>query len=392
MKEQIMKETEEKVEMTTEEMPQEEQNVKEDVAVEAASEEKEEAPSSSEEAESETTEETETSEGAEQEEAEDKPLDEDALEQIDNLKKHDAAVLLIKKTKHIVDDTEKQLDACKLLLQDDLKSYEEAKASLKSNALDETEVLLDELGYSSDEEDEIVEDEVVFEAKEEIPPFYVRDVSSGKFGSFLLALIGGLLTFAGLVYLATEKVGVTLDVTKIPSNEVATKVLGWYATLFGSKPDLFLGGGFVLVVTLLVMWIIYAIRVSSRASSNLAFAKQQLEEAQEYAKHKGNCKEEMDKVDAHMNDAIKVLKTYEVVLHEQNGKLKRILHIEGVKEVPAEYHEKSQREMQDASMLVKAIKNFISTSMSEEGKLSGKSTMFLHSAKSKLQKFLDRHY
>jgi hypothetical protein len=43
-------------------------------------------------------------------------------------------------------------------------------------------------------------------------------------------------------------------------------------------------------------------------------------------------------------------------------------------------------------MLVHAIKNFMGTSMSEEGKLSGKSTMFLHAAKAKLQRFLDRHY
>jgi hypothetical protein len=326
--------------------------------------------------------------------SEDKPLDEEALEQIENLKKHDAAVLLIKKTKHIVEDTEKQLDACRLLLQDDLKGYEEAKESLRQHALDESEALLEELGYEKEEEkeEETTADNVVFEAKEEIPPFYVKDVSSGKFTSFFLALIAGILTFAGLVYLAATKVGVTLDPSKVPSHETASKVLGWYATLFGSNPDLFLGGAFVLIVTLFVMGLVYGIRVASRANSNLAFAKEQLVAAQEYAKHKGSCKEEMDKVDAHMNEAIKVLKTYEVVLHEQNGKLKRILHIEGVKEIPAEYHEKSQREMQDTNMLVQAIKNFISTSMSEEGKLSGKSTLFLHSAKSKLQKFLDRHY
>ena len=386
-----MKENEERVEEVVEETVKEEETVPSTKAEEAGQEEK--AAESMPDTESE---EAVTDEEQNETPSEEKPLDEDALEQIENLKKHDAAILLIKKTKHIVADTEKQLDACKLLLQDDLKDYEEAKASLKQNALDESEALLDELGYMNKEESEgddaSEESDVVFEPKEEIPPFYVRDVSSGKFSSFLLALIGGTLTFAGLVYLATEKVGVTLDVTKVPSNEVATKVLGWYATLFGSKPDLFLGGGFVIIVTLFVMGLIYGIRVASRASSNLAFAKKQLEEAQEYAKHKGNCKDEMDKVDAHMNDAIKVLKTYEIVLNEQNGKLKRILHIEGVKEIPSEYHEKSQREMEDTNMLVKGIKDFIGTPMSEEGKLSGKSTMFLHSAKSKLQKFLDRHY
>jgi len=35
----------------------------------------------------------------------------------------------------------------------------------------------------------------------------------------------------------------------------------------------------------------------------------------------------MDKVDAYIHDAIKTLKTYEVVLHEQKAKLERILHV-----------------------------------------------------------------
>ena len=385
-----MKENEERVEEVTEEAVREEESAaSEEVKGEAVLEEttaQESSESGSAEVNNDVSEEGEAS-------GEDKPLDDDALAQIENMKKHDAAVLLIKKTKHIVDDTEKQLDACKLLLQEDLKSYDEAKESLKKNALEESETLLEELGYNRDQdEEELEEDEVVFQPKEEIPPFYVREISSGKFSSFLLALVAGILTFAGLVYLATEKVGVTLDVTKVPSHEVATKVLGWYATLFGTKPDLFVGGAFVFLVTFFVMGLIYGIRVASRASSNLAFAKQQLEEAQEYAKLKGNCKEEMDKVDEHMNDAIQTLKTYEVVLQEQNGKLKRILHIEGIKEDVSEYHDKSLIEMRDTDSLVKAIKNFISTSMSEEGKLSGKSTMFLHSAKSKLQRFLDRHY
>ncbi len=322
----------------------------------------------------------------------DEPLDEEAHEEIGKLKKHDAALLLVKKTRHMVEDTEKQLDACKLLLEEDLKGYNDAKASLKSNALNQSEQLLEELGYGKEKEESLEEDEVVFEPKEEVSPFEVKEVSGGKFSAFFLALIAAFATFTGLVYLATEKVGVTLDVTKVPDYDTATNVLGWYATLFGSKPDLFLGGAFVVLITAFVFGVVYGIKVATRAKHNLAFAKSQLEEAREYAKHKGDCKAEMDKVDAHMNDAIKVLKTYEVVLNEQNGKLNRILHIEGVKEDVTEYHDKSLREMQDTDMLLKAIKTFISTPMSEEGRLSGKSTMFLHSAKSKLQKFLERLY
>ncbi len=317
--------------------------------------------------------------------------DSDALAQIANMKKNEAADMLVEKTKHIINDAEKQMEACKLLLEEDLKGYHEAKEALKSGALDESEELLTVLGVENEEDEGNKEDVVVFEAKEELPPFIVKEVSSGKFTGFLMGLVAGILTFVGLVYLATEKVGMTLDVTKVPSADTAKQVFGWYATVFGGKPDLFLGGAFVLIVSLLVMWLVYIIRVSTKASANLAFAKEQLSDAEAYVKKKGSCKEEMDKVDAHIQDAIATLKSYEVILHEQNAKLKRIMHIEGHKENSA-YHDKSREEMQHTRALVDTIKEFMSIPMSEEGKLSGKSTLFLHSAKSKLQKMIDRLY
>jgi hypothetical protein len=319
-------------------------------------------------------------------------LDTDALAEIENMKRHDAAVMLVTKTRHIVNDAEKQMDACRMLLSDDLKAYEDAKASLKKAALNESESLLEELGYENEQSETVEEEGVVFEAKEERPSFYVQDISSGKFSNFLLSLIVGAGTLAGFGYFAAQKLGVKIDPSKIPSSDTVKELASWYGTLVGGKEDLFIGSGIVAGVTLLIMWIVYGVRVSGKSKKNLTFAKQQLEEAQEYATYKSDCKAEMDKVDAHMNDAIETLKTYEIILEEQNATLKRILHIEGVKEIPSDYHAKSLKEMEDTQKLIDTVKKFMATPMSEEGKLSGKSTMFLHSAKSKLQKVIDKHY
>ena len=129
-----------------------------------------------------------------------------------------------------------------------------------------------------------------------------------------------------------------------------------------------------------------------KASKNLNHATAQLEAAEEYTVQKGSCKDEMDKVDAHIHDTIATLKTYQVLFNEQKGKLQRILHIEGEKEEISEYHQKSISEMKETQELINAVRSFIATAMSEEGKLSGKSTLFLHSAKSKMQKVIERLY
>ncbi len=317
---------------------------------------------------------------------------EEVIVPVKNMKKHDQAKLLVEQANAIVHEAEGQLEKCKLLLSDDLKGYDDAKKALKEGGLDESEALLLVLGYTDNTEDAIEEDSVVFEPKEDLEPIRLQDVSSGKFTGFLYSLIGGGLTLAGLVYYATNKLGMTLDVSKVPSNETLQTIFGWFGTQIGRPDDATNGALVVGAAVVAVMGIIYAIRVSTKGNKNLNFATQQLEEAEAYTAHKGNCKEEMDKVDAHIHDAITTLSTYQVLLNEQKGKLQRILYIEGEKEALSEYHEKSIAEMRETQGLINSIRSFMSTPMSEEGKLSGKSTLFLHSAKSKMQKVIEGLY
>jgi len=321
-------------------------------------------------------------------------VESDISTQIKNLKKHDAAQLLVTKAKFIVKDAEDQLAECKLLLASDLKEYENAKHELKANGMDACEELLSTLNYVAEEHEEISleEDVVVFEPKAEVAPLYVQDVSSGKFTGFIMSLIAGAATLGGLVYFATEKLGVTLDLSKVPVPETIKPVFGYFGTLVGMNDNANVGMALIAVVTLLVMWIVYAIRVSTKGSANLHKATEQLAAAEEYTLHKSSCKDEMDKVDAYIHDAIKTLKKYQVIFNEQKGKLERILYIEESKIETAEYHHKSLIEMKDTNGLITVIKEFMSVPMSEEGKLSGKSSLFLHRAESRIQKVLDRLY
>jgi len=247
------------------------------------------------------------------------------------------------------------------------------------------------LGYIDDSK-EIIEEASVVEPKEDLEPMILQDVSNGKFTGFIMALIGGIAIFGGMVYFATGKLGVAFDLSKVFTAEVIKPVFSWYGTLLGVKDNVLLGGALVLLSILLVMWIIYAVRVGIRGSRNLHFAMQQFKNAEVYMVHKDSCKEEIDKVDAHINDAISTLKTYQVLSNEQKGKLQRILHIEGVKKEFSEYHEKSILEMKETQGLINAIRIFMAIPILEEGKLSGKSTLFLHRTKSKIQKMIDRLY
>jgi len=307
-------------------------------------------------------------------------------------KKHQHALRLVEQAKQIVKDAQEQTEACKLLLVGDLKEYEEAKRSLRAGGYDACSSLLEQLGYANQNDEVIEENVVVFEPKEEIEPIVLKNVSSGRFTGFILSLLGGVATVVGLTYFATEKLGITLDITKIPSTETLEKIATWFSTSVGLEPNVYVGAGIIGIASLSVMAIIYAIRVGLRGSKNLHFAVKQLAEAELYTEAKGSCKAEMDKVDAHMKETVTLLKMYEVLFNEQKGKLERILHIEGSKEKSSDYHEKSFLEIRDTKELLRTIKDFISTPMSEEGKLSEKSVQLLQRAKTQMDRMLERLY
>ena len=307
--------------------------------------------------------------------------------QPEKVDKYHKAKKLVEEAKGIIATSDHELEDCRVLLENDLHEYQAAKSTLETDSLNQSKALLTQLGYTENFEDEEASD-IIFEAKKDIKPVVIKEINSGKFTGFILALIGGLATFIGLLYLATEKLGIMLDVTKVPSNKTIQTILGWFGTQVG-KPDDFVNGGLVVVVIVLVMMVVlYLLRVWLKEGANLRFAEEQMKETQKYITQKNNCKMEMDMVDAHIIDAISTLKDYSVVLNEQNGKLQRILHFEGEHTDIDTYHPKSKKVMEETEEIVGKIINFITTPMSQEGKLSEKSTLFLNNAKAFMQAYL----
>ncbi len=309
-----------------------------------------------------------------------------------NETKNAKALRLVEQARSVVQEADVQTEECKLLLMDDLKEYEEAKSKLKESGFDDCESLLEKLGYQTTSEEQEEEESVVFETKEEMAPMDIKGVSGGKFSGFVLALLGGAATAVGLVYLATEKLGMTLNVSKLPSSEETQNILSSFPTMVGLQPDATIGAGLLGVSVLLVMFLIYKIRVGLKANRNLHFAVKQFVEAELYTEQKSNCKVEMEKVDVHMKETVETMNVYEILLHEQEGKLQRILYFEGEKGKSTEYHEKSYAEIRETKELMRTIKGFMAIPMSEDGKLSENSVERLLKAKSQMDKMIDRLY
>lgn len=302
-------------------------------------------------------------------------------------KKQSKAKYLVRKSKKIAEEANKRIEACRLLLETGLRAYEEARSALHQGGFDECVSLVKKLGYKK-KNDEEAKAEIVLETKAALKPMVVKDISSGTFSGLLYALVGGIATAIGMVYLATEKLEMTLNVAKVPSEDVTQSILAWFSTIIGMNEDVAIGAGVLGIIVLLVMILIYVIRVRMKTRSNLHFAVKQFVEAELYAEQKTNCKEEMEKIDAHIQDAIGTLKAYQVLFNEQKGKLQRILYFEGEKGKAQPYYHKSLSEINDTKELISIISDLIYTPIVEDEQLSDKSILSLQNAKDKIYKII----
>lgn len=306
------------------------------------------------------------------------------------LKKHLEAKKLVDEAKSIAAVSQSELSECIEQLDTDIRKYEDAKKAFNEGVLSDAKALLYELGHTKESNESTEESVTVSIPTKDAKPIVLKDVHSGRFTGLILSFFGGIITFIGLIYLATEKLNMTLYVDKIPDNDTIHDIFAWFGTLFGRSDDAMNGGLFVVVVVLSVMALIYLLRVSLKGASNLRFATKQMKETQKYITYNSNCKVEMERMDAHILDAINVLKDYDVVLQEQNAKLARIRHFEGKQSSLTGYHDKSVQEMNSTQNLIENISQFMSASISEDEKLSSNSTLFLHSAKESMQKILSK--
>lgn len=306
------------------------------------------------------------------------------------VKKHLVAKKLVAEAKSMIEENESELNECKLILDNDLQAYADAKRTLHTGGLDDAKALLVELGFSTVSDLDKEEENLVFEPNDEIPAVRIKDVHSGKFTGFILSLLAGTVTFGGLVYWATEKLDMTLNLSNVAQKGTLDTIGNYFSNLVGAGDNAMLGMGLVGAASILSMIVVYVLRVEMKGNRNLKFANMQMKETQKYITHKSNCKLEMDRVDRHISDAITTLKDYEVLLTEQNGKLKRIVHFEGAQENELGYSQHAKDEMKVTQNLIETIQHFVEEPMSHQGKLSEETVVLLDKAKEEVKKLVSK--
>ncbi len=299
---------------------------------------------------------------------------------------------LIETSKELVSKANTEVNECKIVVSKDAELFDETKRNFNNATFKSAETLLEKLGFDYSSYDELEPFELSIDDDDE--GFSVQDISSGRFTGLLLALLAALATLGGVIYLALTKLNIDPK-TLTPENitEQVNPVLTWIGTLGGNTGGNMMVGAAILGFSALLMaWLVYAIRVNTKAKKNLRIAQEMHEKSKEYSMTKEDCKREMEKIDAHLREATAEVNNFDTILNEKVGTLKRILHIEGEFDEDKEYHPSSRKTMRETEKVMQAVEHLLNTAITKEGKLNFESVQALQNAKDVYADYLARIY
>jgi len=310
-------------------------------------------------------------------------------------KKMSEAQELIESSKELISKTNTEMEECKIGASKAAEAFDEAKRNFSNTTFKSAETLLEKLGFDYISYDEVEPFELSVDENSD-EDFSVKDISSGKFTGFILALLAALVTVVGLVYLALSKLNITIDpktLTPQTAMEQINPVLNWIGTLGGHTGGNSMVGAILLGFSaLIVAWLVYALRVNLKEKKNLHIAKEIHEKSKEYSINKEDSKKEMKRIDSHLRELTKEVSNFDTILNEKVATLKRVLHIEGAFDEDKEYHPSSRKAMRETEKIMQGIEHLLNTSVTKDGKLNFQSVQSLQNARAIYDDYLARIY
>ena len=309
---------------------------------------------------------------------------------VKNITKNEQAKELMKNSAQLISEADTAVELTKKSVSENVSRFEDAKNSLLNTTLTKSEELLEKASYEYSKHELDEPFEISLGTIDE--DIRVKNISSGGFSGFILALLAALGVVGAWIYVASTKVGVALTPEIINNEAEQNTIFKWIGGITGAEVDPMLGMVTVGVSALLIAWIIYKLRVSIKENKNFRVANEIFEKSNSYVERQKEAKTEIERIDEHIVEIIPIIEDYRVLLNEENAKLQRILHIEGIKEDNSEYHSSSIDNMKESELLMERVEGLLVTPITKDGKLNDASVTALAEAKSVRDYFVSKIY
>ena len=326
-------------------------------------------------------------------------LDED-MDFIDNKKGSINKVVeskeLIESSQNLVFQVENGVNECKVAIFQSSVDFDTKKQNFINQTFIHSDELLQKVGIHYDVSSELNRPfELSLDAMNH-DYLNIKSISSGRFTGTVLAIITVILTLFVWLYFANQNLDILLqEVNLVSIKEKMDMIFVWITKGIGVVGEPMIGA-LILAVSLLSMgWLVYALRIYFKSNKNLRIAKKAFIESREYSFVQEGCKKEILSVNGHLRETIVSIENFDCILTEQNGILKRVLHVEGLPSLPEgyhNYHPDSKKVIRDINRLMKTIEDVLGTPITKNGTLNPESQKVLSISKAVYDDYIVRIY
>jgi hypothetical protein len=309
------------------------------------------------------------------------------------INKNEQAKELVKNSIELISKADKDIEVTKKTIATDINRLEEIKHSFLNTTFTQSQILLEKASYEYSKHEAKEPFEISLGSTNE--SIKVKNISSGVFSGFILALLTMIITAGTWIYVASMKAGVTLQLQPptLPTHEDIEKILIWIGGgMTGANGNPMFGMITIGLSAIILGILVYKTFLSLKESKNFKVANDIYQKSHLYVKQQKESKTEMEKIDEHIKNIIPMVENYKYLLDEQNAKMQRVLHVEGIKGDYSEYHPSSIETMRDTEKLMNRVEELITTPVTKDGKLNEVSEYALYEAKEIYDYYISKIY
>ena len=322
-------------------------------------------------------------------EGEEKLVEIAEVKPVKNTKGHDDLVARIDATKEQAEAVYEKYQKLDKELEDKASALVRQENNILKTTIANTLAQLKELQVEALEDEKATINEIKVDNKEQL--LNVKYPSKGRFGALFF---GGLTTVAGVVgafaygtKLANIPLSLNAFLDKANWNSIALK----YGELINIKDNAIAGYVLVGVASLIIGAIVYKISTILKASKNKKYVSKLENDLNEYVSNLEDKSSSIKELIEHTDNIKLVMQKYDIILQEQNAKLKRMLFIEQPQSVD-DLQRASKLEVDKTVLILDELLKLMNTPVSEDITIKPESQEQLKEANSIINEVIKKLY
>ncbi len=256
--------------------------------------------------------------------------------------------------------------------------------------VDTTISLLNSLNANSLEDVVAQISEIQKDNKEEL--LDIKTPSKGSAKGFLIGTIGTLLTFSGAMIAGAKMAGLPINMATLLEKVNLDKIVTKYSELLHLGSNATAGYALVGVSSILVGVILYKLIVWLQKRKNLKYINSIEENLTQYLNDLDAKIDDIFNLKQHIDNIQLVMQKYDIILQEQNAKIRRMLFIEQPEDGVNSLQKASKLEVEKTVLILDELLKLMNTPINEGLKIREESNQRLHSANSVINEVIKKLY